>query len=148
MWNQTVKKVDVVGKKIPNFQKWRKTHSNDVYFDSLLEFHCNQCLDASGVDFTYHPDSQIFLNSYEVDDFIPQYIAKKNVKSKNIKKGDIIKAEIKTIIIRQATYGADFIILHNGKEYFVESKGFARPDFILRFKLFRAQLKRVNMLSW
>jgi len=80
MWNQTVKKVDVVGKKIPNFQKWRKTHSNDVYFDSLLEFHCNQCLDASGVDFTYHPDSQIFLNSYEVDDFIPQYIAKKNVK--------------------------------------------------------------------
>lgn len=139
-----VNKVDSNGNKITNLGKWIKSHPGKLYFDSQLEYICYKHLETlkPKVVFKFHPEKVVFLEGYTIDTFVPAYVAKKDVKTRKIKKGDKVPASIKTQKIQEASYTADFIIYHNSEEYYIETKGFADDAFKLRFKLFRNELNK------
>jgi hypothetical protein len=139
-----VNKVDSKGRKITNLKEWIKKNPNQIYFDSSLEYICYEYIQSlkSKIKFKFHPDKSVFLEGFESDIFVPAHTAKKNVKSKNIKKGDKIPACIKKQKILGASYTADFVLYDGKKEYFIETKGFADDAFKLRFKLFKNTLNK------
>ena len=137
-----VDKVDAKGNKIHNLGKWLKTHPNEIYFDSNLEYLCYNYLNSKGINFEFHPEKIVYLESFYVDTFVPSKTSKKEVKSKNIKKGDTIPGKIKRQKVQEASYTADFLIKYKQKFYYIETKGFADEAFKLRFKYFRSQLNK------
>lgn len=139
-----VNKVDSSGKKITNLKKWIKLHPGQLYFDSNLEYICHKYIQSlkPKIAFKFHPDKVTFLKGFHADTFVPAYTAKKDVKSKKIKKGDKILASIKKQKIQDASYTSDFILYDGIKEYYIETKGFADDAFKLRFKLFRNELNK------
>jgi predicted nuclease of restriction endonuclease-like RecB superfamily len=73
---------------------------------------------------------------------VPSKKAKKDIKSRKIKKGDIVPGLIKKQKIQEASYTADFLITKGNKKYYIETKGFADEAFKLRFKYFKSTLSK------
>lgn len=138
-----VNKVDSAGNKILNLKKWKQKNPNKLFFDSYLEYICYASLRATPkIKFKFHPDRVVYLQSYYTTVYQPSKKAKKDIKSRKIKKGDVIPAKIKKQKVQEASYTSDFLLYYNNNEYYIETKGFADEAFKLRFKFFKNQLNK------
>jgi len=108
-------------KKIKNV----KTREFDgIKFRSDLELRAYKVLKASGLNFSYEPESEVLLKGFKCD--VPRFI-----KGKWCKEGEKL---------RDWTYTPDFVIETDSKKIYVEMKGFGNDTLPLKRKMFLYKL--------
>lgn len=122
------KKADPDAPKKPRKEYWY----GKIKCDSSLEVYCHKQLEEAGLEYNFHPESFMLLGSfistaisYEPDD----------------RKGDGLYE--KTNKIQPLKYTTDFA--DPKYRWMIETKGYKRSEFALRWKLFKYHLKQQNI---
>lgn len=97
-----------------------------VEYKSGLERNMAMLLDSNGIVFAYEPKSMQLIESFKFP--FKSYERQVNGKGEMINRGE------KTV--RGITYTPDFV----GKDFIIETKGYANETFPLRWKLFKQML--------
>ena len=116
-FRRKVNKVDSKGKVIKgSLKKWLASHKGELYFDSVQEWQCWKYLKDEKIKFELQPEIELFPNK----------------KVNTFKDGDI-----KTMVQRKMVYTPDFLLKIGKQKIYVEYKGYADPEFKMRWKLFK-----------
>ena len=123
---RAVKKVDVNGKTIANYKRWRANNPTATCFDSKFEWTCYKAFKREKFNFTAHPPARVL-------------VPKKTTLALSSGKG---ARKLFKSVVRPISYTIDFAIYcNNGITVFIESKGFFHPDARIRYKLFQGALQ-------
>jgi hypothetical protein len=122
---RAVKKVDIKGKTIANYKRWRANNLTAVCFDSKFEWTCYTKLKKEKFNFTFHPPQR---------ELVPKFQSLALSSGKGARK--LFRSTVRSI-----SYTTDFAVhCDSGVTVFIEAKGFFHPDARIRYKLFQGSL--------
>lgn len=104
----------------------KKVKYDGVTFDSMLEVNCYKALKAAGIEFDHHVKHELF----------PPFVSTVKSFDKDERKGK--ELYLATEKFGSMSYSPDFEA-KNGSWY-IETKGFMRPDAAMRVKIFKMRL--------
>jgi hypothetical protein len=109
-----IKKIDPNGNIIKNFKVWRKSNPLSLFFDSKVEWLVWKYLTINGIPIEVEPKIDL---------------------QPSIKVSELKKGVVKTTTQLPISFKPDFLLKND--DVYIEVKGWATPEFRLRWKLFK-----------
>ncbi len=111
-----ISKYDEKGVAIKAVKQFRIDNPGALVFDSRLEYNTWKCLIAAGLKVQHHVERTELQAGFRTDRF-------ESYKHANV-------------AIQKITYEVDFVVVHNGINFCIETKGHAEEVFKLKWKMY------------